>query len=67
MVGALAQDGGVAVDNVGAQSPDQDWAQVAKEFAEDLLKRMPAGIENRPAFLISQHAAVALEVKTRIH
>ncbi len=31
-LGALAQDGGVAVENVGAQIPDQDWAQVAKEF-----------------------------------
>jgi glycine cleavage system H lipoate-binding protein len=31
-LGALAQDGGVAIDNVGAQIPDQDWALVAKEF-----------------------------------
>jgi glycine cleavage system H protein len=31
-LGALAQDGGVAVDNVGAQIPDQDWAKMAKEF-----------------------------------
>ncbi len=29
---ALAQDGGIAVDNVGGQVPDQDWAQLAKEF-----------------------------------
>ena len=31
-VGALAQDGGVAVDNVTAQMPDQDWATLTKEF-----------------------------------
>ena len=31
-LGALAQDGGVAIDNVGAQIADHDWAQVAKEF-----------------------------------
>jgi len=31
-VGALAQDGGVAVDNVTAQMPDQDWAALTKEF-----------------------------------
>jgi len=30
--GALAQDGGVALDNVTAQIPDQDWAAIAKEF-----------------------------------
>ena len=30
--GALAQDGGVAVDNLAAQMPDQDWAALAKEF-----------------------------------
>jgi glycine cleavage system H lipoate-binding protein len=32
MLGALAQDGGAAVDNLAAQIPDQDWAAVAKEF-----------------------------------
>ncbi len=31
-LGALAQDGGVAVDNVSAQIPDQDWLPLAKEF-----------------------------------
>jgi glycine cleavage system H protein len=31
-LGALAQDGGVAMDNLTAQIPNQDWAQVAKEF-----------------------------------
>jgi glycine cleavage system H protein len=31
-LGALAQDGGVATDNLTAQIPDQDWAQIAKEF-----------------------------------
>ena len=30
--GALAQDGGVAVDNLADQIPDQEWATVAKEF-----------------------------------
>jgi glycine cleavage system H protein len=30
--GALAQDGGVAVDNLAEHIPDQDWAAVAKEF-----------------------------------
>lgn len=30
--GALAQDGGVAVENVGAEIPDTDWAVLAKEF-----------------------------------
>jgi glycine cleavage system H protein len=30
--GALAQDGGVAVDNLTEQIPDQEWATVAKEF-----------------------------------
>ena len=30
--GALAQDGGVAVDNVSAQIPDQEWLPLAKEF-----------------------------------
>lgn len=32
MAGALAQDGGVAVENVGDQIPDQDWGALAKEF-----------------------------------
>jgi len=31
-VGALAQDGGVAMDNLAAQIPDKDWAVLAKEF-----------------------------------
>ena len=31
-VGALAQDGGVAMDNVSAHIPDQDWLPLAKEF-----------------------------------
>ncbi len=31
-LGALAQDGGVAVDNLTAQMPDKDWAGIAKEF-----------------------------------
>jgi glycine cleavage system H lipoate-binding protein len=31
-LGALAQDGGVAMDNLTAQIPNQDWAQVAREF-----------------------------------
>ncbi len=30
--GAMAQDGGVAVDNVASQIPDKDWAAVTKEF-----------------------------------
>ncbi len=30
--GALAQDGGVAVDDVSAQIPDQEWLPLAKEF-----------------------------------
>ncbi len=29
---ALAQDGGVAVDNVISEMPDQDWAALAREF-----------------------------------
>jgi glycine cleavage system H lipoate-binding protein len=32
MLGALAQDGGVAMDNVTAQMPDQDWVALAREF-----------------------------------
>ncbi len=31
-LGALAQDGGVAMDNVTTQIPDQDWLPLAKEF-----------------------------------
>jgi glycine cleavage system H lipoate-binding protein len=31
-LGALAQDGGVAVDDLVPQLPDQQWAQIAKEF-----------------------------------
>ena len=31
-LGALAQDGGVAMDNLAAQTPDKDWAALAKEF-----------------------------------
>lgn len=30
--GALAQDGGVAVDDATSHLPDQDWAELAKEF-----------------------------------
>ncbi len=32
MAGALAQDGGVAVDDLTAQMPDEDWATITKEF-----------------------------------
>ncbi|MGA8149930.1 MAG: glycine cleavage system protein H [Terriglobales bacterium] len=31
-IGALAQDGGVAMDNLTTQMPDQDWLPLAKEF-----------------------------------
>jgi len=31
-LGALAQDGGVAVDNVSAETPDEQWLPLAKEF-----------------------------------
>ena len=31
-LGALAQDGGVAIDNLTAQLPDQDWEKMAREF-----------------------------------
>jgi glycine cleavage system H lipoate-binding protein len=31
-LGALAQDGGVAMHNLAAQIPDKDWAALAKEF-----------------------------------
>jgi hypothetical protein len=30
--GALAQDGGVAVDELTAHMPDEDWATLTKEF-----------------------------------
>jgi len=32
MLGALAQDGGAAIDNISAQIPHQEWAVLAKEF-----------------------------------
>ncbi len=32
LAGALAQDGGVAVNNLTDQIPDQEWAAIAKEF-----------------------------------
>lgn len=32
MLGALAQDGGVAVDNLTDQIPDKEWSAIAKEF-----------------------------------
>jgi glycine cleavage system H protein len=32
LAGALAQDGGLAMDNLTAHLPDQDWAALAKEF-----------------------------------
>jgi hypothetical protein len=32
MLGALAQDGGVAVDDLTDQIPDQQWSEIAKEF-----------------------------------
>jgi len=31
-LGALAQDGGVAMDNLAEQVPDKDWATLTKEF-----------------------------------
>jgi hypothetical protein len=31
-LGPLAQDGGVAMDNVTAEMPEQEWMQIAKEF-----------------------------------
>jgi glycine cleavage system H lipoate-binding protein len=31
-VGALAQDGGVAVDDITAHMPEEDWATLTKEF-----------------------------------
>ena len=32
LAGALAQDGGVAIDNLTVEIPDQDWLPLAKEF-----------------------------------
>lgn len=32
MMGALAQDGGVAIDNLTDQIPDQKWSEITKEF-----------------------------------
>lgn len=32
LLGALAQDGGVAVESVAAEIPDKDWAALTKEF-----------------------------------
>jgi glycine cleavage system H lipoate-binding protein len=32
MAGAMAQDGGVAVDNIASHIPEQDWLPIAKEF-----------------------------------
>jgi glycine cleavage system H lipoate-binding protein len=32
LAGALAQDGGVAVNDLSAQIPDQEWLPLAKEF-----------------------------------
>src|ERR1022692_4758945 len=32
MAVAMAQDGGVAVDNISAQIPDKEWLPLAKEF-----------------------------------
>jgi glycine cleavage system H protein len=32
LAGALAQDGGVAVDDLTGQMPGEDWAKVTKEF-----------------------------------
>lgn len=31
-LGALAQDGGVAMDNLTTQMPDQNWSDLAREF-----------------------------------
>jgi hypothetical protein len=31
-LGALAQDGGFAINNLATQIPDQDWLPLAKEF-----------------------------------
>ena len=32
LCGALAQDGGVAIQNLTEQIPDQEWTAIAKEF-----------------------------------
>jgi glycine cleavage system H protein len=32
LAGAVAQDGGVAVDDLSAQMADEDWAELTKEF-----------------------------------
>lgn len=32
MAGALAQDGGIAVDDITAHLPNEDWAALTKEF-----------------------------------
>lgn len=32
LAGAVAQDGGVAMDDLTAHMPDEDWAKVTKEF-----------------------------------
>jgi glycine cleavage system H protein len=32
LAGALAQDGGVAVDDLTEHMPDQDWSELTKEF-----------------------------------
>jgi hypothetical protein len=32
LAGALAQDGGVAMNNLTVEIPDQDWLPLAKEF-----------------------------------
>jgi glycine cleavage system H lipoate-binding protein len=31
-LGALAQDGGVAMNNLTAQMPDEEWSKIAREF-----------------------------------
>jgi hypothetical protein len=30
--GAMAQDGGVAIDNLTSELPNEEWEKVAKEF-----------------------------------
>jgi hypothetical protein len=32
MAGAVAQDGGIAVDDITTHMPDEDWATLTKEF-----------------------------------
>src|ERR1700687_5446020 len=47
LAGALAQDGGVAVDDLTAHMPDEDWATLTKDFF--LSKNlMPAGLPQPP-------------------